>query len=77
MGTICSANRCCEAGPASQSRPFEAKFDYAMGIPLTYIGHSDPVLPIYINAYLAPQPTMARYAFGEAIARVVTALGPT
>jgi 2,3-dihydroxyphenylpropionate 1,2-dioxygenase len=47
-----------------------------MGIPLTHIGHSDPVLPIYINAYLAPQPTMARcYAFGEAIARSVTALG--
>lgn len=53
-----------------------AKFDYAMGIPLTHIGHSGPVLPIYINAYLAPQPTMARcYAFGEAIARSVTALG--
>jgi len=53
-----------------------ARFDYAMGIPLTHLGHNDPVLPIYINAYLAPQPTMARcYAFGEAIARSVTALG--
>jgi 2,3-dihydroxyphenylpropionate 1,2-dioxygenase len=53
-----------------------AKFDYAMGIPLTHIGHTDPILPIYINAYLAPQPTMARcYAFGEAIARAVTTLG--
>jgi 2,3-dihydroxyphenylpropionate 1,2-dioxygenase len=53
-----------------------AKVDYAMGIPLSHIGHTDPVLPIYINAYLAPQPTMARcYAFGEAIARSVTALG--
>ena len=53
-----------------------AKFDYAMGIPLTHIGHTDPVLPVYINAYLAPQPTMARcYAFGEAIARSVTGLG--
>ena len=53
-----------------------AKFDYAMGIPLTHIGHTDPVLPIYVNAYLAPQPSMARcYAFGEAIARSVTALG--
>ena len=40
-----------------------------MGIPLSHIGHTDPVLPIYVNAYLAPQPTMARcYAFGEAIA---------
>src|SRR3982075_3935699 len=53
-----------------------AKFDYAMGIPLTHVGHTDPILPIYINAYLAPQPTMARcYAFGEAIARAVTTLG--
>jgi len=53
-----------------------AKFDYAMGIPLSHIGHTDPVLPIYVNAYLAPQPTMARcYAFGEAIARAVTTLG--
>jgi 2,3-dihydroxyphenylpropionate 1,2-dioxygenase len=53
-----------------------AKFDYAMGIPLTHMGHTDPILPIYINAYLAPQPTMARcYAFGEAIARAVTTLG--
>jgi 2,3-dihydroxyphenylpropionate 1,2-dioxygenase len=53
-----------------------AKFDYAMGIPLSHIGHTDPVLPIYVNAYLAPQPTMTRcYAFGEAIARAVTTLG--
>jgi 2,3-dihydroxyphenylpropionate 1,2-dioxygenase len=47
-----------------------------MGIPLSHIGHTAPVLPIYVNAYLAPQPTMARcYAFGEAIARAVTTLG--
>jgi len=53
-----------------------AKIDYAMGIPLSHIGHTDPILPIYVNAYLAPQPTMARcYAFGEAIARAVTTLG--
>src|SRR5271167_3535424 len=35
-----------------------AKFDYAMGIPLTHLGHAAPVLPIYVNAYLPPQPTM-------------------
>jgi 2,3-dihydroxyphenylpropionate 1,2-dioxygenase len=53
-----------------------AKCDYAMGIPLSHIGHAGPVLPIYVNAYLAPQPTMARcYAFGEAIGRAVTTLG--
>jgi 2,3-dihydroxyphenylpropionate 1,2-dioxygenase len=53
-----------------------AKIDYAMGIPLTHLGIDDPVLPISINAYLAPQPTVERcYAFGEAVARVVTSLG--
>jgi 2,3-dihydroxyphenylpropionate 1,2-dioxygenase len=51
------------------------KIDYAMGIPLTHLGIDDPVLPISINAYLPPQPTIERcYAFGEALARVVTAL---
>jgi len=53
-----------------------AKIDYAIGIPLTHLGHTDPVLPIYVNAYLPPQPTMERcYGFGQAIARTVTALG--
>ena len=34
------------------------------------------MLPIYVNAYLPPQPTMERcYAFGQAVARTVTALG--
>src|SRR5262249_9053340 len=53
-----------------------AKIDYAIGIPLTHIGLTDPVLPIFVNAYLPPQPTMERcYAFGQAIARIVTQLG--
>ena len=53
-----------------------AKIDYAIGIPLTHLGHTGPVLPIYVNAYLPPQPTMERcYAFGQAVARTVTALG--
>ena len=53
-----------------------AKIDYAIGIPLTHLGHAGPVLPIYVNAYLPPQPTMERcYAFGQAVARTVTALG--
>jgi 2,3-dihydroxyphenylpropionate 1,2-dioxygenase len=53
-----------------------AKIDYAIGIPLTHLGHKDPVLPIYVNAYLPPQPTMERcYAFGQAVARTVTTLG--
>jgi 2,3-dihydroxyphenylpropionate 1,2-dioxygenase len=53
-----------------------AKIDYAMGIPLTHLGVEDPVLPIYVNAYLPPQPTMERcYIFGQAVARIVTAMG--
>ena len=53
-----------------------AKIDYAIGIPLTHLGLTDPVLPIYVNAYLPPQPTMERcYLFGQAVARTVTALG--
>ena len=53
-----------------------AKIDYAMGIPLTHLGHRDPVLPVYVNAYLPPQPPIARcYAFGEAVARAVAILG--
>jgi 2,3-dihydroxyphenylpropionate 1,2-dioxygenase len=52
-----------------------AKIDYAIGIPLTHLGHTGPVLPIYVNAYLPPQPTMERcFAFGQAVARTVTAL---
>src|SRR6201984_762070 len=53
-----------------------AKIDYAIGIPLTHLGHTDPVLPIYVNAYLPPQPSMERcYTFGQALARIVTAMG--
>jgi len=53
-----------------------AKIDYAMGIPLTHIGHTAPVLPIYVNAYLPPQPTPERcYAFGQAVGRVVSGMG--
>jgi len=53
-----------------------AKFDYAMGIPLTHLGHTEPILPIYVNAYLPPQPTIERcYAFGQAVARAVTGFG--
>src|SRR4051812_470400 len=53
-----------------------AKIDYAIGIPLTHLGHTGPVLPIYVNAYLPPQPTMERcYGFGQAVARTVTAMG--
>lgn len=53
-----------------------ANIDYAIGIPLTHLGVTAPVLPIYVNAYLPPQPTMERcYAFGRAVGRAVSAMG--
>ncbi len=52
-----------------------AEVDYALGIPLTHMGAPGPLLPIFVNAYLPPQPTMARcYAFGEAVASVLSSL---
>jgi len=52
-----------------------ARIDYAMGIPLTHLGHTEAVLPIFVNAYLPPQPTVERcYAFGQAVARAVTTM---
>lgn len=53
-----------------------ARIDYAIGIPLTHLGHTAPILPIYVNAYLPPQPSPERcYAFGQAVGRAVSALG--
>jgi 2,3-dihydroxyphenylpropionate 1,2-dioxygenase len=54
-----------------------AEVDYALGIPLTHLGvTSEPVLPIFLNAYLPPQPPMERcFAFGRALARAVERSG--
>ena len=54
-----------------------AEIDYALGIPMTHMGLVDePILPIYVNAYLPPQPTMERcYAFGQALARGLASTG--
>jgi 2,3-dihydroxyphenylpropionate 1,2-dioxygenase len=53
-----------------------ARIDYAIGIPLSHLGIAEPVLPIYVNAYLPPQPRIERcYAFGEALQRIVTGFG--
>ncbi len=54
-----------------------AEIDYALGIPMTHLGIGDaPILPIFVNAYLPPQPTMERcYLFGQALGRGLAALG--
>src|SRR6185295_2615419 len=53
-----------------------AEVDYALGIPLTHLHANGPILPIFVNAYLPPQPTMPRcYAFGRAVATALAVLG--
>ena len=53
-----------------------AEVDYALGIPLTHLGVRGPIVPIFVNAYLPPQPTMLRcHAFGKAVATALTTLG--
>jgi 2,3-dihydroxyphenylpropionate 1,2-dioxygenase len=53
-----------------------AEIDYAFGIPLGFLGVAGPVLPLYVNAYVPPQPSMERcYGFGQALARGLVALG--
>jgi 2,3-dihydroxyphenylpropionate 1,2-dioxygenase len=53
-----------------------AAIDYAFGIPLTFLGVAGPVVPVYVNAYVPPQPSIARcHAFGQALARGIAAAG--
>jgi 2,3-dihydroxyphenylpropionate 1,2-dioxygenase len=53
-----------------------AEVDYALGIPLTHLRTSGPILPVFVNAYVPPQPTMPRcYAFGKALAAALSVLG--
>lgn len=49
-------------------------------IPVEYFGYGrqTPIIPLFVNSYVAPQPTPTRcYAFGQALARAVTRLGRT
>jgi 2,3-dihydroxyphenylpropionate 1,2-dioxygenase len=53
-----------------------AEIDYAFGIPLTFLGVEGPIVPVYVNSYVPPQPSMLRcFAFGEALARGIAAAG--
>jgi 2,3-dihydroxyphenylpropionate 1,2-dioxygenase len=53
-----------------------AELDYAFGIPLAFLGIGGPIIPLYVNAYVPPQPRMERcYALGQAMARGLKALG--
>jgi len=53
-----------------------AALDYAFGIPLSFLGWKGPIVPLYVNAYVPPQPPIERcYRLGEAAARGLTAAG--
>jgi 2,3-dihydroxyphenylpropionate 1,2-dioxygenase len=53
-----------------------AEVDYALGIPFSHMGVEAPLLPVFVNAYLPPQPPMERcYAFGRALAQVIERIG--
>lgn len=53
-----------------------AELDYAFGIPLTFLEMTGPVIPLYVNAYVPPQPRMERcYHLGQAIDRALRAMG--
>ena len=52
-----------------------AELDYAFGIPLTFLEMTGPVIPVYINAYVPPQPSMERcFHLGQAIDRAMRVL---
>lgn len=52
------------------------RLDYSFGIPLTFLAVEGPIIPLYVNAYVPPQPPMERcYALGQAMARGLKALG--
>jgi len=51
-----------------------AKMEYSLGIPLSFLEIEGPILPVFVNAYVPPQPRMERcYALGEAINRALIA----
>ena len=54
-----------------------AKIDYAFAIPLDFTGIKNiPILPIFVNAYVPPQPSMERcYSFGKMLSDGISVLG--
>ena len=53
-----------------------AEIEYSLGIPLSFLGIKGPIMPLFVNAYVPPQPRMERcYALGEAINRGLVAQG--
>jgi len=54
------------------------EMEYSFAIPLAHLGVDVPIVPLYVNAYVPPQPAMERcYAVGQALARGLAAMGKT
>ncbi len=53
-----------------------AEIEYSLGIPLSFLDIQGPLIPLFVNAYVPPQPRMERcYALGEAINRGLISQG--
>ena len=53
-----------------------AEMDYAFGIPLDFAGIDIPIVPIFVNAYVPPQPSMQRcFSFGQILREGIEAQG--
>ena len=67
-----------EAGYALVGQLLDLGFDPAFTIPLDFCGYprATPFLPIFVNAYVPPQPTPERcFAFGQALAHAIERAG--
>jgi 2,3-dihydroxyphenylpropionate 1,2-dioxygenase len=54
------------------------EMEYSSAIPLDHLGVGVPIVPLYVNAYVPPQPSMERcFALGRALARGLAAMGKT
>ena len=54
------------------------EMEYSFAIPLDHLRVKVPIVPLYVNAYVPPQPTMERcYALGQALARGLAVVGKT
>jgi 2,3-dihydroxyphenylpropionate 1,2-dioxygenase len=77
-GTAAGVLRSLQGQGFDPAYTMNATIGYEFGIPLTFLGFDagTPVLPIFVNSYLPPQPSGDRcYAFGAALRRATDELG--
>ena len=55
-----------------------SEMEYSAAIPLEHLGVDAPIVPLYVNAYVPPQPSMERcYALGRVLARGLALMDKT